>query len=242
LALALVASYLDRGASWVEPETAAWSDWSAHTPAIPPTLLAQASTPGNLVWSALDDPEGTWSPATTLVREGQEAILGLDRASLQEHLAADTAEDVFEALETATATAILAVLERRSENHVLRAFVYDQLQGRAQFELLEAVARPFAKRSDAWDEDLVRWFAVRSEGVAAGSEADALTAELLDVLARHPRNAELYEVLAVVYGRNHPEDPESAAACWHRIRELVPWGAINQRATLALEELRTRSR
>ena len=226
------------GATWIQPEHP-----SSGRPGSSGWVLNNAIGiglhPGDIVLSTLYDEEGWYRPLDQIEkqRRGRTLLVGSDRTVLRDAVHQSTLEGLSELFRLGNAKALTALLKEHSENSSLRGRTYRQLASLGRSEILNEVARSFARSDDPTAEDLTAYHSARL-ATSSSEEVPTWINDLRQAIERFPEEYSLYLILGSVYEKSTlPNKSRLAIACYEKVLELSSYGDSAETATAALARL-----
>ena len=234
-AILVAATAIDAGGEWVPAPKASWSPWRSRGAVVTDSALCVYCQPTMQVVSALDDSEGSMSLVMDVEsRNGRALLVGVDADALRARSDALIPSGLEQAITACDREALAGILASNAAANDVRSYVYAALASRGRFDMVEALAAPFASVETAVDTDCLAWIAARSQSAKSEQELRDLCDRALSALRRFPRNAELCVLLGRACERAYPQEPQRARACYERALELGQYGDAAEAARKAL--------
>jgi len=224
---------MDNGATWLPS--------AVDLDSLPMTIHAYENAfatlhdPSYLVWSSLFESEGWWDPASSVLdlAQGRAVLLSCDPDIARSHAGDLIPEGLPEIIANQDAQHMAQIILEHKSNEHFRTKLYLQLlvenQNLAQ-RTVEAVL------SQSPELELEQTYAMTFRAIDTDRPQD-LAQELRDSIARHPKQAIFYHLLADEYAASSdPDDIDRARACYIKLLQLRPWGTFAERAQAWLND------
>ncbi len=198
-----------------------------------------AVSPAEVLYSTLYDPEGYWTPVSTILSEaeGRKILLSFDPDAIASRLSSDPETEIFQLLEKPDMEGARNHLREYAENHYLRFEVYLHLGQRGLSNALVEVSRDFLGEEPLFF-DLRAHLSGRYQTITAEGMS-ALIDDLKAAISRFPQEASLYELLAESYlARSQEDDTRRAMICFEKVIKLGESSDYADYARKRLEELK----